>query len=121
VSTLSSIIISPGDGDLARYLDSLARLQALPCRMLLPAHGPCSTRPAHVLGDAVAHRHEREEQLLTALAGGPRSIAELAREVYRGLPARSMPLAELQTEAGLLKLRRERRAACGEDGRWQAS
>jgi glyoxylase-like metal-dependent hydrolase (beta-lactamase superfamily II)/8-oxo-dGTP pyrophosphatase MutT (NUDIX family) len=121
VSTVSSIIISPKDGDLAVYLDSLARLQGLPSRMLLPAHGPCSTRPARILADALAHRHEREQQLLAALAGGPRPVAELAEEVYRGLPAPLMRLAELQTETALLKLQREGRAVRLDDGRWQAS
>ena len=120
VSTLSSVIICPDDGDLALYLASLERLNALPSRLLLPAHGPASTRPAHVLGDTLAHRHEREGHLLAALAGAARSIDELAREVYRGLPARSLRLAELQVEAGLIKLQREGRAVRDEEGRWQA-
>ena len=66
--SISSIIVCPGDGDLALYLESLARLQALPSRLLLPSHGPPSTRPAHVLAETVAHRRQREEQLLAALA-----------------------------------------------------
>jgi glyoxylase-like metal-dependent hydrolase (beta-lactamase superfamily II)/8-oxo-dGTP pyrophosphatase MutT (NUDIX family) len=119
-STLSSIVILPDDGDLSVYLDSLERLRQLPSRMLLPAHGPPSTRPAHVLAETVAHRQQREEQLIEALAAGPRTVAELAVQVYRGLPARSMRLAELQVETGLLKLHREGKAVRLEDGRWQA-
>jgi glyoxylase-like metal-dependent hydrolase (beta-lactamase superfamily II)/8-oxo-dGTP pyrophosphatase MutT (NUDIX family) len=118
VSTLSSVIITPGDGDLALYLESLERVRSLSARMLLPAHGPASTRPAHVLGEALLHRREREEQLVAALAGGARSIKELAEEVYRGLPARSMRLAELQIEAGLIKLQREGKAARVDADRW---
>jgi glyoxylase-like metal-dependent hydrolase (beta-lactamase superfamily II)/8-oxo-dGTP pyrophosphatase MutT (NUDIX family) len=120
VSTLSSIIICPDDGDLALYLASLERLRRLPCRLLLPAHGPPTARAAKTLEDAVAHRAERERQLLTALAAGPRDVGELAREMYRGLPERSMPLAELQVRTGLIKLSREGRAVEGE-GRWRLS
>lgn len=119
-STLSSIVILPNDGDLALYLESLQRLRGLPSRMLLPAHGPPSTRPAHVLAETADHRLQREEQLIEALAAGPRSVAELAVQVYRGLPARSMRLAELQVETGLVKLHREGKAVQCEDGRWQA-
>jgi glyoxylase-like metal-dependent hydrolase (beta-lactamase superfamily II)/8-oxo-dGTP pyrophosphatase MutT (NUDIX family) len=110
VSTVSSIIIAPPEGDLAVYLASLRRLQGYPARLLLPAHGPASTRPAFVLDEALAHRAQREQQLLTALAEGPRSLADLILELYRGLPANLMRLAELQTLAGLTKLAREGRA-----------
>jgi glyoxylase-like metal-dependent hydrolase (beta-lactamase superfamily II)/8-oxo-dGTP pyrophosphatase MutT (NUDIX family) len=110
VSTLSSIIIAPPEGDLAVYLDSLRRLQAYPARLLLPAHGPPSSRPAFLLNEALAHRATREEQLLQALGAEPRTLPAVTLEVYRGLPANLMPLAELQTLAGLRKLQREGRA-----------
>ena len=46
VSTLSSVVIAPPEGNLAVYLDSLRRLRTYPARLLLPAHGPPSARPA---------------------------------------------------------------------------
>ncbi len=121
VSTISSIIIAPPEGDLAQYLDSLRLLLRLPARLLLPAHGPPSARPAFVIEEAIAHRRTREEQLLAALAAGPRSIAELLPELYRGLPANLMRLAELQTLAGLRKLQREGRAEEIGEGRWRVT
>jgi len=54
-----------------------------------------------------------------ALAPGPRSIPELAVELYRGLPPKLMALAELQTLAGLQKLQREERAEPGEGTTWR--
>ena len=43
-----------------------------------------------------------------------------AAELYRGLPQEVMRFARLQTEAGLLKLRREGRARpTGEPPRWE--
>jgi glyoxylase-like metal-dependent hydrolase (beta-lactamase superfamily II)/8-oxo-dGTP pyrophosphatase MutT (NUDIX family) len=111
VSTLSSVVIAPPDGELALYLASLRRLLSLPARLLLPAHGGPSARPGFVIEECIDHRRQREEQLVAALAGGPRRVAELAAEIYRGLPAPLVRFAELQILAGLYKLRDEGRAA----------
>jgi glyoxylase-like metal-dependent hydrolase (beta-lactamase superfamily II)/8-oxo-dGTP pyrophosphatase MutT (NUDIX family) len=111
VSTLSSVVIAPPEGDLAVYLDSLRRLHALPARLLLPAHGGPSARPAFVIEEYLAHRAERERQLLAALGPAPRPVADLAAAIYPGLPAPMLRFAELQVFAGLYKLRDEGRAA----------
>lgn len=110
VSTLSSIVIAPPDGDLEIYLRSLHRLRELDCRMLLPSHGTATPRPRKVLDDCIEHRIKREEQLVEALREKPRTIRDLAEELYKGLPAPLMRFAELQLQAGLEKLRREGRA-----------
>lgn len=119
VSTLSSVIIAPPEGDLAIYLDSLRRLAELPARLLLPAHGPVSARPGFVLEEALAHRRRREEQLRAALAGGPRTVAELAAALYQGLPEKLAQLAQLQVLAGLCKLR-DQGLATEQGAHWQA-
>jgi glyoxylase-like metal-dependent hydrolase (beta-lactamase superfamily II)/8-oxo-dGTP pyrophosphatase MutT (NUDIX family) len=112
ISTLSSVLIPPPpQGDLALYLDSLRHLQTLPARLLLPAHGSPSARPGFVLEQALIHRRQREEQLLQALAAAPRTVLELALELYRGLPADLMRFAEMQIRANLHKLQSEGRAA----------
>jgi glyoxylase-like metal-dependent hydrolase (beta-lactamase superfamily II)/8-oxo-dGTP pyrophosphatase MutT (NUDIX family) len=119
VSTLSSVIIAPPDGDLAVYLDSLRLLQRYPARLLLPAHGSPSSRPALVLEECVKHRQDRERQLLDALGDGPRSVRELAVQMYRGLPAKVMRFAEMQVLAGLRKLENENRVRALDEARWQ--
>jgi glyoxylase-like metal-dependent hydrolase (beta-lactamase superfamily II) len=119
VSTLSSVIIAPPDGDLAVYFDSLRLLQRYPARLLLPAHGSPSSRPALVLEECIKHRQERERQLLEALADEPRGVHELAVVMYRGLPAKVMRFAEMQVLAGLQKLEQENRVRPFDDGRWQ--
>ncbi len=109
VSPLSSVIIDPDDGDLAEYVASLERVRGLPMRLLLPAHGPPTMRGQHMIDQALKHRREREAQLLAAVAGGARPVAELAVEMYRGSPPEVLRLAERQIESGLIKLRREGR------------
>jgi glyoxylase-like metal-dependent hydrolase (beta-lactamase superfamily II)/8-oxo-dGTP pyrophosphatase MutT (NUDIX family) len=110
VSTLSSVVIGPPEGDLALYLSSLRRLQTYPARLLLPAHGGPTARVAYTLTECINHRIQREAELLQALQGGPRRVADLARELYRGLPAKLMRFAEMQIQAGLLKLQQEGKA-----------
>jgi ribonuclease/clavin/mitogillin len=121
VSTLSSIVIAPPDGDLAVYVASLRRLRGYDCRLLLPSHGSPTARPAQTIDECIAHRVKREEQLLAALSVVPRTVADLAAELYMGLPANLVRLARWQVLAGLEKLEREGRAAAqekGEDTRW---
>lgn len=116
VSMLSSVVIAPPDGDLAAYLASLRRLQGYDTRLLLPGHGGPSARPTAVLEEALAHRAQREQELLSALSQTPRTVSALAVELYRGLPAQLMKFAELQVLAGVHKLRNEGRAAEDERG-----
>jgi glyoxylase-like metal-dependent hydrolase (beta-lactamase superfamily II)/8-oxo-dGTP pyrophosphatase MutT (NUDIX family) len=110
LSTLSSVVIAPPDGNLTQYLESLERLRRYDARLLLPSHGSPTVRSQAVLDDAIAHRREREQQLVAALERGPRQIPELAIELYRGLPAPLMRFAEMQIASGLEKLKQEGRA-----------
>jgi glyoxylase-like metal-dependent hydrolase (beta-lactamase superfamily II)/8-oxo-dGTP pyrophosphatase MutT (NUDIX family) len=122
VSTMTSVVIGPPDGDLAVYLNSLRRLREYPCRLLLPSHGNATARPLQTIDDCISHRLKREEQLIEVLSGGPQRIADVAIEMYRGLPTELMRFAELQVLAGLRKLEQEGRAEVVGDGvekRWR--
>jgi glyoxylase-like metal-dependent hydrolase (beta-lactamase superfamily II)/8-oxo-dGTP pyrophosphatase MutT (NUDIX family) len=123
VSTVSSVVIAPPDGDLEVYLRSLERLRGYDARLLLPSHGGASAQPRQTITDTIAHRMKREEQLLAALGPEPRTVGDLAVELYKGLPPPLMRFAELQLQAGLEKLRREGRAesvGAGATTAWQA-
>jgi glyoxylase-like metal-dependent hydrolase (beta-lactamase superfamily II)/8-oxo-dGTP pyrophosphatase MutT (NUDIX family) len=113
VSTLSSVIIAPPDGDLAVYLDSLRRLRGYDSRLLLPGHGNPSARPRETIDECLAHRAKREAMLLSALESGPRTVNDLADELYKGIPSEVMRFARLQVLAGLQKLQREGRVEGG--------
>jgi glyoxylase-like metal-dependent hydrolase (beta-lactamase superfamily II) len=118
LSTLSSMIISPKDGNLRQYLSSLEQLRQYPTRLLLPAHGPPTLRADHVLAEALAHRATREQQLLEALAQGAQTVEELVKELYRGFAPEVLKLAALQVRSGLIKLQDEGKVA-EEKQRWR--
>jgi glyoxylase-like metal-dependent hydrolase (beta-lactamase superfamily II) len=118
VSTVSSVVICPPEGNLEQYLHSLRHLLNFPARLLLPGHGSASARPMHLLEQSLEHRRLREGELLAALKDGPHKVPQLAQTVYRGLAPPLIRFAELQILAGLQKLEREGRASRSDAG-WE--
>jgi glyoxylase-like metal-dependent hydrolase (beta-lactamase superfamily II) len=111
VASVGTILIDPSEGDMAAYLASLARLQARPAHVLLPAHGAPIADGHGKLRDYVAHRLMREGKLVAALATrAAASAAELVPDVYGDTPAALWPLAERSLRAHLDKLVRDGRA-----------
>jgi glyoxylase-like metal-dependent hydrolase (beta-lactamase superfamily II) len=117
VSTLSTIVIDPPEGDMAVYLASLGRLQALAPRTVYPAHGPPATDGAGKLTEYLVHRRAREVKVLGALPG---TLAEVTARAYDDTPAAVHPVAARSCLASLLKLRTEGKAREG-GGVWYQS
>lgn len=103
-------VIDPPEGELATYLRSLARMQALGPRTIYPGHGPVVFDAAAKLQEYAAHRAEREEQVLSVLETGPRTIDELVAQIYVDYPPEVHALAARSVLAHLLKLEAEGRA-----------
>lgn len=94
----STTVIDPPDGNMADYLDSLDRLDAVCAEhgveFILPAHG-------YVLGDALgaiaklkAHRLAREAKVLAAMQALPGgSMDDWVRHAYDDVPPRMWPVA----------------------------
>lgn len=85
----STTIISPPDGDLAAYLDSLELLLARDDAVYWPTHGPGIEDPKPFVRALLAHRLERAEQVRACLRDGVASIGEMVPRMYHDLP-RSM-------------------------------
>ena len=96
-------------GDVGAYLRSLERILALEPERLYPAHGPVIERPAPLLRNYIAHRHEREAQIVEALRGGETTVDAITARIYRGLNAKLVPLARESVTAHLRKLARDGR------------
>jgi glyoxylase-like metal-dependent hydrolase (beta-lactamase superfamily II) len=116
--------IDPPDGDLVAYLRSLKRMVELGPRTIFPGHGPVVLQAREKLLEYIAHRGERERQVLEALAGGARTIAEMVEVIYADHPKDVHPLAARSVLAHLLKLVDEGRAeriGKSDDGPWVVS
>ncbi len=110
VAGIGTTVISPPEGDMAAYLETLHRLKALRPRALLPGHGPPISDAVTALEALIQHRLEREQAVLAALDEVPRSVRELVPRVYTDVPEERWGLAEHSLLAHLIKLEAEGRA-----------
>jgi glyoxylase-like metal-dependent hydrolase (beta-lactamase superfamily II) len=110
-------VIGWPDGDLRAYLASLHRLQSLDAAVLYPGHGPTIADPAGTVAEYIAHRHEREEQILDALRAGADTPVQIVATVYADVDPVLHPIAEMTVRAHLAKLVDEGAVtAVGHDG-----
>jgi glyoxylase-like metal-dependent hydrolase (beta-lactamase superfamily II) len=100
------VIPSRKGGDLRAYLDSLRRVRYLAPRRMLPGHGPIIDDPIALIDGYIAHRAERERQILEAMSAGARTVQEIVARVYPQLPDALRVAAEETVEAHLKKLDR---------------
>ena len=56
--------------------------------MLYPTHGAPITQPKSFVEALIAHRQQREQQILACLAGGPATIVEMVRKLYADVDPR---------------------------------
>jgi glyoxylase-like metal-dependent hydrolase (beta-lactamase superfamily II) len=104
------VILASHGGRLIDYLASLERVIALAPARLLPAHGDPIDDPLPLLRKYLAHRADREAQVVAGLRGGTRTIDGLVDDIYRGLNPALVPMARESVLAHLLKLEEEGRA-----------
>lgn len=98
-----TILISPPDGHLATYLESLERIRESGATTALPAHGP----PLDLLAlttQYIQHRHQRTDQVREGLRRGPATAFTLAGHIYPDLPSSFLPIAAMQVRAHLTYL-----------------
>jgi len=105
----STTVIPDEDGDLAQYLDSLRRIQALGARRIYPAHGPVIEDAPAKIQEYLDHRMLRERQILEALGGGARTIPEMVKAIYVDVPVALHAAAGMSVHSHLKKLKHEAR------------
>jgi glyoxylase-like metal-dependent hydrolase (beta-lactamase superfamily II) len=111
----TTVVEWPG-GDMADYLASLELLLGLEPERLYPGHGPLVPDAVARVEGYLAHRRDREAQVLAALAAGDRTPAEVVARVYAEVDPALHPAAELSVRAHLVKLVREGRVAADGGG-----
>lgn len=120
VAAIGSIVVDPSEGDMAQYLQSLARLKALGPRGLYPAHGAYIQDAIGRLDQYTAHRLWREDRIYEALLDEPSSLGEITRRAYTDVSTAVLWLAERSALAHLIKLECDGRATLA-DVSWARS
>ncbi|MBV9495309.1 MAG: MBL fold metallo-hydrolase, partial [Acidobacteria bacterium] len=105
--------IFPPDGHMGDYIRSLQLLLSKQPKRIHPAHGPTREDAVPLIEQYLAHRLERERQVLDALSNGAQTVSAMRAIIYPDLDPRLTRAAEIQITAHLIKL--------GEEGRVHAS
>ena len=110
----STTVVSPPDGDMAAYMQSLEKLLAREDIIYYPAHGAPVQRPQRLVRGLIGHRRQREGQILRRLKAGEGRISDMVEQMYKGLDPRLHPAAGRSVLAHLIDL--ETRGIVRHDG-----
>ena len=106
---VGTTVIPANSGDLGQYMQSLDRLLDESPRVLFPAHGPRIDDGMAKVREYIAHRLQREQQILAALRAGSDRVAGVVAIIYAAYPVALHAAAGQSVGAHLLKLEREGR------------
>ena len=95
----NSTMIAVPDGSMADYLQSLSKLETLPYRRYLPAHGGEIADGPGFARLLRLHREMRNKEVVNAVRNGARSVGDLLRTIYPNLPLKVVPAARMTLKA----------------------
>ncbi len=78
----STTVVSPPDGDMAAYFDSLRVVAGRTDDVIIPTHGSPITDPQAYVRQLIAHRAAREQQIVDAVRRGLTTIPAMVTELY---------------------------------------
>lgn len=108
----STTVVSPPDGDMRDYMDSLRRLLGREDAIYWPTHGPAITEPKRHVAAMIAHREEREVEIAKALADGLDRIPAIVSRLYADVPEKLHPAAARTVLSHLVHMIETGRVAC---------
>ena len=78
----ATTLISPPDGDLGSFIKSLEKLSTRDEKIYYPGHGKPLKEPKQMVLAQIAHRRNREKQILSSIAKISRTPEEIVDNVY---------------------------------------
>ena len=108
----STSVISPPDGDMKAYMDSLNLLLERNDRIYWPTHGPSIVETHRHVRAFIEHRREREVQIEACVADGIRTIAQMVPRIYTGTPEYMYPAAAQSVLSTVICLVQTQRLRC---------
>lgn len=112
----STSVVSPPDGDMTAYLESLQKLyEREQDTVYYPAHGPAIEKPRQLVRGMIGHRRSREKQILRQIEAGRTVIGEMVPQMYKGVDERLWPAAGRSVLAHLIDLEKRALVRCEGD------
>ncbi len=100
----STSVVSPPDGDMSAYLDSLEHVLERGDAILRPTHGAAITDPATFVSALIDHRRMRDRQIIACLSDGIGTIPAMVETLYSATDRRLFPAARRSVLAHLIRL-----------------
>jgi glyoxylase-like metal-dependent hydrolase (beta-lactamase superfamily II) len=117
----STSIISPPDGDMAAYMQSLNKLLVRDDKTYWPTHGAPITDPKPFVETFITHREEREAQIIQCIKSGTNTIVDMVPQMYADLPEFMYPAAARSALAAIAYLVQKGELLCEGEVNLQAS
>lgn len=121
----STTIVSPPDGDMHAYMNSLDKLLPRVEARYFPTHGAPIAEPVPYVRALAGHRREREDQIAACLAAGVGRIPDMVARMYADIDAKLHPAAARSVLSHLLHMVATERAFCdgapGPDSEFRAT
>ena len=108
----STSVISPPDGDMAAYMNSLNLLLDRDDSVYWPTHGPSISHPKAHVEAFITHREERLTQIRNVLRAGESDIQTMVPGMYKGVDERLYPAAGRSVFAALQYLVEKQEVVC---------
>ncbi|MGB7404070.1 MAG: MBL fold metallo-hydrolase [Pacificimonas sp.] len=102
----STTVVSPPDGDMTAYMQSLEKLKGRGETVYYPTHGDPVTNPEKLVRGYIVHRRQREGQILKLLSDGPREVGGMVAAMYAMVSPKLHPAAARSVLAHLIDLQR---------------
>jgi glyoxylase-like metal-dependent hydrolase (beta-lactamase superfamily II) len=117
----STTVVSPPDGDMRHYMESLRKVAGRDDAALFPTHGPPRTDARQYVQALVDHRLEREVAVLDAVRGGLDTVEAIVASLYAEVAVELHKPAARTVLAHLVALVQDGSVATDDGGRARAS
>lgn len=105
----STTVVSPPDGDMGAYMESLEKIRARGFETLWPTHGEAVRGKDFVetfIREYAAHRRAREAAILAQMKAGQTAIPEIVSVLYADVDKRLHPAAAMSVLGHMIDLAR---------------
>jgi glyoxylase-like metal-dependent hydrolase (beta-lactamase superfamily II) len=120
VAGTGTVVVDDQPGALADYIASLDRLLALAPRTIYPGHGPIVEDGPAKIREYLAHRRQRVQQVVDALAAsGGSTVDQLVSTIYVDVPPNLVAMAARNVRANLEMLAADGKVVAAAGERWQ--
>ena len=107
IQGIGTVVIAPPEGDMAAYFESLRKVIKLDPAVVIPSHGP-ALGSSYRIQTALQHREQREADVRQAWIEGC-TETEMLQRLYADIDPRLLPLARININGHLKKLKDEGR------------